>query len=153
MIFSRAFLRNTSLAVTSPHSPQRVTCYPSAVFQPRAAILFRCYSNGSRAFLLSIYLSVTSRQIFRACFSLWRHIFPAIHPMFRRNQRRYHVKNNRVTKQAMSKPQTWLILWCNENGTYLVRGVLGVCRGQVHYWDGSSGSGICGRALDRDGSV
>jgi hypothetical protein len=89
---SRAFLRNTSLAVTSPHSPQRFTCYPSAVVQPRAAILFRCYSNGSCVFLLSIYLSVTSRQIFRARFSLWRHIFPAIHPMFQRNQRRYHVK-------------------------------------------------------------
>jgi hypothetical protein len=27
--------------------------------------LFRCYGNGSRAFLLSIYLAVTSRQIFR----------------------------------------------------------------------------------------
>jgi hypothetical protein len=89
---SRAFLRNTSLAVTSPHSPQRITCDPSAVVQPRAAILFRCYSNGSRAFILSIYLEVTSRQIFRARFSLWRHIFPAIHPMFQRNQRGYHVK-------------------------------------------------------------
>jgi hypothetical protein len=37
---------------------------PSAVVQPRAAILFRCYGNGWRAFLLSIYLAVTSRQIF-----------------------------------------------------------------------------------------
>jgi hypothetical protein len=27
--------------------------------------LFRCYGNGSRAFLLSIYLAVTSHQIFR----------------------------------------------------------------------------------------
>jgi hypothetical protein len=25
--------------------------------------------------------------------TLWRHLFPAIHPMLQRNQRRYHVKN------------------------------------------------------------
>jgi hypothetical protein len=34
---SRAVLRNTSLAVTSQHSPQHVTCPPSAVVEPRAA--------------------------------------------------------------------------------------------------------------------
>jgi hypothetical protein len=40
-------------------------CCLSGVVEPRAAILFRCYGNGSRAFLLSIYLAVTSRPLFR----------------------------------------------------------------------------------------
>jgi hypothetical protein len=29
---------------------------------------------------------------FEGEFTLWRHLFPAIHPVFQRNQRRYHVK-------------------------------------------------------------
>jgi hypothetical protein len=53
---------------------------PSAVVEPRAAILFRCYGNGSRAFLLSIYLTVTSRQIFRGRVYAMTSPFPSYTP-------------------------------------------------------------------------
>jgi hypothetical protein len=101
---SRAFLCNTSLAVTSQHSPQRVTCPPRGRWTQSG--------HGSRAFLLSIYLAVTSRQIFRGRFSLWRHFFPAIHPMLQRNQRRYHVKNLMLVECLMK--YTRFIIQCHK---------------------------------------
>jgi hypothetical protein len=47
---------------------------------------------------------VTSRQISRgralaADLTLWRHLFPAIHPMLQQNQRRYHVKSGCILKR------------------------------------------------------
>jgi hypothetical protein len=57
---------------------------PSAVVEPRAAILFRYYR----------YISQWRHaRSFEGEYTLWRHLSPAIHPMFQRNQRRYHVKS------------------------------------------------------------
>jgi hypothetical protein len=60
-----------------------------------ARILVPYRAKDACAFLLSIYLAVTSRPICRGRFSLWRHLFPALHPMLQRKQRRYHVKSRR----------------------------------------------------------
>jgi hypothetical protein len=73
---SCAFLRNTSLAVTSQHSPQRVTCPPSAVVEPRAAtdhahsyhqyISLWCHG---RSFEGDSPCDVTFSQLYTPCYS------------------------------------------------------------------------------------
>jgi hypothetical protein len=56
----------------------------------RAAILFRYYR----------YISQWRHaRSFEGEYTLWRQLFPAIQPMFQRNQRRYHIKKTRYNKR------------------------------------------------------
>jgi hypothetical protein len=96
-------------------------------------------------FVRNTSLAVTSRQISRARphgrslardLTLWRHLFPAIHPMLQRNQRRYHVNNtndyNNNTGLEVCRQRTcsWSGFWYGllPRGLPCPRGYLG-CEG------------------------
>jgi hypothetical protein len=91
----------------------------SCVASPRSFKPERPYCSVARAtdHVHSYYRYISQWRHARSLegeFTLWRHLFPAIHPMFQRNQRRYHVK--RFSYSIISR----FSLFVGSRGLYLL---------------------------------
>jgi hypothetical protein len=105
-----------------PNDGRCVNMLYSYVASPRSLNPERPYCSVAMAtdHVLSYYRYISQwrhARSFEGVYTLWRHLFPAIHPMFQRNQRRYHVKKNPSLLTAEIINRMWHLkgirLWIN----------------------------------------
>jgi hypothetical protein len=74
--------------------------------------LFRCYGNGSRAFLLSIYLAVTSRPLFRGRVYAVTSPFPSPPPHVPAKPKTLSRQNCHIMKSDHVGIWCWFFMCC-----------------------------------------